>query len=593
MMRVLRAALTAVTLAAVLMLGAGSAMAQEETPVNERSISLVAAPSRVLADESRQNVVYVQLREGTRARLASTDITIGLTSTNPFVAKVPSAVVIPAGSSYVRAALTTTDISGDVTLTAWLNGQAVAQTDVVTVKPAVLASPYYLELHPGPGHMISGAEPAGILSVVLVDAVGRLVPAPRTIRAVLRSSEPHIVAVRDEVVIPRGETGATSFVEPLAEGTAVLSAVAPGFSSRFASVEVYPPGGEPRSLSLQAVPPVNALRTGPLAGVVVQALDGDGKPTYFPCAVVSLVSSLPQSVDVESLAASACGQNLQYVTGTITTNERPDIATITATASGLRPTAIEVTTQGHLPAELRVSAPFQTTLAAEEVPGFVVVQVIDAEGTPVTSHIGIDFSIAGSKGALPSVGRIPAGESFVALPLDGPRGDEAIEVWIATPDLGAAATSTLADRLPVEISIRYIGAHLMPGEEADVLVTVTSAGEPVAGAVLDWTAVNGTLRDAPGVTDEFGNARAVFIAQTPGDGAVVVLAASPGYGDVLAQTAIPVVDPAAMNGPPGTTFLGIPVILLLAATLIVLAVYIANVVWPALRTTAVWRPRTG
>ena len=110
-------------------------------------------------------------------------------------------------------------------------------------------------------------------------------------------------------------------------------------------------------------------------GIVVQALDAGGTPTYFPCRDVHLVSSLPASVDVAPLASSACGQAVQYVTVSVETNSRPDIATITATAAGLRPTASEVTTQGHLPAELRVFATSPSVPAAEEVPGHVVVQV--------------------------------------------------------------------------------------------------------------------------------------------------------------------------------------------------------------------------
>ncbi len=348
MSRLLRVILVSLLALGIAGSTAGAVRAQEalpgEEPPSAKTIALTLAPARVLADGAPHNVLYVQLRDGNRPRLAQADVAIGLTSTNPFIVQVPDAVIIPAGSSYARAAVKATDIAGDVTITAWLEGVPAARTVVTTVSPSVLSRPYYLELHPAPTTMIEGSEPAGLLSLVLVDAAGRLVPAPETIRAVLRSSEPGVVSVLEEIVIPKGKTGADTFMEPLGSGTAVLSAVAPGFSSRFVSVGVTHPALIPTQLKIQTVPPVSGLRSGPYEGVVVQALDADGMPGYFPCRDVHLVSSLPAAVDVTPLASSACGQTVQYVTATVETNERPDVATITATTTGLRPTAAEVTT---------------------------------------------------------------------------------------------------------------------------------------------------------------------------------------------------------------------------------------------------------
>ncbi len=230
-------------------------------------------------------------------------------------------------------------------------------------------------------------------------------------------------------------------------------------------------------------------------------------------------------------------------------------------------------------------------LAAEEVPGQVVIQVVDASGVPVASHAGIDFTIAGAAGALPTVGRILAGQSFVTLPIEGRRERKSLQVWVASPTLGAAAVDVLTETLPLELTVRYEGGHLFPDDEAEVVVTAISAGLPVAGVELDWAPANGTLVDPPSVTDANGQARATFVATQPGEGIVIVSASRAGYTSIGSQAPIPVVDPVARQGPSSATFLGIPVIILFGLALVALVAYTASVALPALRVPGAERLR--
>ena len=565
--------------------------------VAQQAVSPVAVsvtPPVLLADGTSHPAVYVQLvdSEG-EPMVATADVFVALASTNPFIVDVPPSVRIPAGSSYAITTLATTDIAGTAAISAAVAGSPSASSKVSTVYGVDMRRPYWLTLHAAPKTMIMGGEPAGKLSVVLTDATGRLLPAPVTLSVELRSSAPGVVDVRSQVTIPQGTAYVTTDLDPLDVGIATLSAVSSGFSSKFIEVQVVEQEGIPDALRLYLSPPLLGLRTDGHQGIIIQAVDDKGVPTAFPCAEVSLASSLPEAVEVLPLARFACDGNTQYAIGTLRTGHLPGTASITVTAAGLKPTAADLLIQGHLPAQLRAYTAPGRILAADQAPGAIVVQVLDTNSIPVRSHSGIPLTLVGDPGLVPGSMVIPPGSSYVTMELSGPRTGEEVDLWVVAPSLIPANIQIGSTTLPATVNVTLESLRLFPEDESEVLVRVTSAGDPVAGADIEWIAKGGTLSDTQAVTDGNGEARALFTARAVGNGSVWVQVTKAGYTAATAQSPIGVLEVGESRGPGSATLLEISAILLFVALVIVLTAYVGHVAWPIIRAMNAYRSHAG
>lgn len=543
-------------------------------------LAVMVTPPILLADNSSHSAVYVQLL-GTDGipRLAAQETEVALISSNPLVVRVPNRIQIPAGKSYATTTLTTTLAPGKATITAATADTSPASGEVTTVSAMAATLPLHLALYAAPGDLLAGGQPPGILSIVLLGDNGRTVAAPEELTVILTSSSPEVARVTEQVTIRQGTHFATTNVEPLAEGSAVLSALHPGFVSEFIEVHVHEPGTRPEALVLYLTPPVLHSESNNLTGAIIQAVDGKKRPVPFPCVPVHLASSSALTVDVASPAEVTCTSSLQYAVARLNA-KLPGTAIVSASATGLRPAAAKMTVEGREPAQLKAYLAPERALSVEAAPGFIVAQVLDRDGLPFTAHGGIPLRLIRGGEALRSETVIPTGQSFVALGLDKLQAASQAEVWFVNPALTSAHVSVKLLTLPASAELTTSRAPLFPGNQVRVQVRAQSPSGSLRQAKLTWMATNGTLSSTISETDEKGEGEAVFVAGNPGDGSVTVTVSKPGYAEAKAQTQIAVVAPVKPSARP--KLFGVPVLYLFVALPAILLGYLVYKLLPGL-----------
>ncbi|MEE9248975.1 MAG: hypothetical protein V3U79_09795 [Dehalococcoidia bacterium] len=547
--------------------------AMAEEPPQEK-LALTIAPPILLADESTHSVIYLQLvgADGV-PRLASQDTLVSLVSSDSRIVRVPNRVHIPAGKSYTIAPLTTTSATGNVVVTAVIPGRAPVSAVIEIVSALDATSPFRLALYAAPGMILPGGQPPAKLAIMLLGANGRMVPAPESLNVVLSSSDPDVVRVAERVTIPKGEHFAILDLEPMAAGSATLSAVGSGFVSEFIEIRVVEPGETADALVLYLSPPVLSSGAGSHRGVIVQAIDTNGIPVYFPCTQVHLASSSPLSAEITPVAEVTCGRNAHYASGTLTIGALPGTLTITAAATGLRPAVAILDVQGRLPAQLKAYLAPQGLLRVEDTPGFAAVQVLDGNGVPVNLHDGIPVTLVGGGETFQDEVMIPKGQSFVTLGLGDLQPASQVELWFVNPNLSSAPLTVKFHTLVTSVQVIAPEEPLFPGDQSNILVRVQSAGIPLPQAKLAWKATNGTLSDTALETDQRGEGRAVFVARDPGDGTIEVTVNKVGYTEVKTEAMVAVVA-AIEPDKPSPRLLGIPVWYLFIAMPAVLLAYL-------------------
>ena len=552
--------------------------------LGDERLTLTIAPTVLAADGSIQPVIYVQLADAEgMAKPATRDVSVALSSSNPFVAQVPSAIHIPKGWSYAIASVTTTTVPGEAVISATIAGQATATGQVRTVSAPGLEPPVQIALNAAPTVMLSNVKPPGQLTASLFDGSGRLSPAPYDLSIILRSSDPDVAQVPPGVSISKGAIFATVDILPLLAGSTTLSAVSPGFFSEFIEVHVVASPSSQDALKLFVTPPIQGLRSGTRPGLIVQAMNVDGLPALFPCAEISLASSKPDTADVLPLAEFACQGEVQYVTAKVRTNNTPGKGTITGSAEGLRPAVATFEVQGHLPVRLETYIAPVKLLGGQETPGFVIVQVLDGNSVPVTSHSGIPITVIGADGMLPEQAFIPPGGSFVALGMRGPQPARSFDLWFVAPNLDATNVDFQSLALPTTAEVVFTQSSLLLSEETELVVRVQSWDAPLPGATLEWRASHGSLQRAMVTTNAEGEARALYTAQAPGDATVQVSVTKEGYEGSTGQASLPILASTEVIEPSPATFFGIPVSFLFMVMAGVVAAYLIYAGMPAVR----------
>lgn len=538
------------------------------------ALDLTIAPPVLLADGSTHSIIYVQIVGADGAPRLATELTkISLVSSNPQVARVADFVTIESGQSYAIASVTTTIISGKAVISAVSGDFATAHAEVQTF--SLLEDPMLtrLVLYASPKIMVLGGDPPGLLSIVLLDDNGQSLPAASDLTVELRSSDPDVVPVPDNILIAEGAHFATANLEPLAVGSAILSAVYPGYVSEFIEVSVVEPGDKAEGLLVYFSPPVVRARTGDQSTVVIQAVDNEGIPSYFPCTQVILASSSPLSVEVLPGKENTCDSRIQYSTRTLLAGQVPGVAMITAASSGMRPWLAALDVQGRMPAQLKAYLAPRQLLSLEATPGFIVLQVLDEDGLPLKDHGGISVTPVGTSGNFNDEWLIDDGRSFIAIKLSGPQIADPAELWFVNAELKSAHLELEGHALPTELKAQPFDGLITPGQETLIQVRAESQGLPLAQSQLNWHVTNGTLRNASLRTDENGEGSALFLATDLAEGLVEVTAEKMGYEPAATEVTVSVVAPIDPNKP-GPKLLGIPVRYLFLTFVVALVGYV-------------------
>ncbi|MCH7554222.1 MAG: Ig-like domain-containing protein, partial [Chloroflexi bacterium] len=414
-----------------------------------------------------------------------------------------------------------------------------------------------LALDAAPAVLMAGGSPNGMLSIMLTDAANRLVTARQDVTVVLSSSNPSVAALEARAMIPRGSSFIIVEIQANDAGASTLTAVSEGFRSEFLEVQVVAPGGPPAALSVRLSPPVLPVDTAASRGLIVQVLDESGVPTAFPCTIIHLASSATQVLQVSSTLQSACEENQQYAATSLASGVVPGLATITVASTGLRPASIDGAVQGQSPARLTIYQAPGRLLTIEPSPLVAIVQVLDQEGTPVTRHLGIPFTIVEEGSGELAQATIPAGASYVAVPIPDTVAADGNQLWAISPDLAPGSHLLRVHRPEASLNLSASSLMLFPGEITTVLVTFTSDGVPVPGANLTWTSGLSASIEPPTRTDVNGEAWVTYTADSPGDWGITVTADLPGYDSATAELVVSIVSPLESQTTGDPSYLGV------------------------------------
>ncbi len=239
------------------------------------ALSLYVAPNPVLADNSSYNAVVVSLVNGTGfPSLATSAISVTLTSSDRTVGRIDARITIGSGSNFNSAQFSSSFFVGTTTITASAQNLVTSQASMQTFGPI----PAKVVVSSTPQNLPADGGSYRALSVSLQDALGAPAIAPTGISVFLTSARPNIMSVDPFVTIPQGSTSTTSLITTtVSEGNSNITA----FSSGYASSSIVVSSTHPAPFQLGVyVSPSSAIVTkdGNDALLVVQLQDAGGNP---------------------------------------------------------------------------------------------------------------------------------------------------------------------------------------------------------------------------------------------------------------------------------------------------------------------------
>jgi hypothetical protein len=364
------------------------------TPSAPAQLSLSLAPSVLPADGGTYPAVYVSLLDGSGLpTLALSNVTVYLAVSDLDIGTLLNqTVVIHAGRNYATADFKTTGVAGSATISASATGLQPAQTKLTTSIP--IGYPTQIVLSTVPSNVPSLPSYSGKVVVELEDQAGLPAKSVSDTTVQLSSSNTNIVNVDSYVVVRAGQyTAIAGYVSGPVPGTAIITAISPGYGSGSTSLTVTGPTA--LALHLYALPSSTVACVAPVSptycnGLLVVAItDLSGAPVHAPSPVtVQVRSSNTTIVNTAALQITIPRGNSSSVIRYYTTSFT-GTATITVSAPGLSSSYATVTTvrPGGTPVGLQVSTAPDSIPADHCTCGYAVVSLVDASGSPTVDTV--------------------------------------------------------------------------------------------------------------------------------------------------------------------------------------------------------------
>ena len=385
-----------------------------------------------------------------------------LTSSNPAAASVPSAVIVPAGSTTATFSVTTGAVASDTPVTLSANAGATMATASLVVTPAPILE--LASVSAAPGYVSAG----GTLTVT----VTMTAPAPPGGRSItLSSSAPELLSVPASVLVPAGtmQATATATAPPTAGEGSVTVTAAEGPIQKTTTVSVIP---------LARIAGLSFAASGGFPGESVT-----GSLTLTAAApaagyTVPLVSSLPGDVSVPANVVVPAGSLTTTFQATIAASGPGGVATISASQHGVTKTAT-------------VAAITFTDLTVSPNPVLrgATVQLRAILSSAVPAGRTADLALSSSAPDLVSVppsAQVAAGSDvrYFSLPRAEVTADTSVDITVTS--LGVTRTV----RVVLE-SLKITGFSTVSGRvtvaacSSETLRITTNAPAPAGGAMIE------------------------------------------------------------------------------------------------------------
>ncbi len=381
------------------------------------SIALRAVPDLIPADGGDAQVLYVQLRDAEgRATISGTDVVVSLKSSDTQIVRVPPTVTIAAGTGVLAAAITTTRKAGPSTIRASAPGLGDATAKITTTSTTMSLLGAHIQLRVAPSTLMEQRDGEAWLYAILVAEGGTPVLAPEAVTIALVSSNPAVLSVPPTLTIPAGAYAARAPVRQGVTGSAEVTGLRSGLRHGTVGATVKQSGDGPVTLKITVVPELLLLGGEFPALLVLQAFNAAGQPTPFPCAPVSLASTLPGVLNTPTTVQPPCGGAIDAAWIPLEIGGTASGSEIVAAIPGLSTALNKATVVGVAPARLQALFAPAVPVADGPSPGWIVVQLLDASGKPATAGRATVFTIKDEHGGVAQVA-VPAGKSFAAVAL--------------------------------------------------------------------------------------------------------------------------------------------------------------------------------
>jgi hypothetical protein len=479
--------------------------------------------------------VVVQLEDsrGVPVR-SSTDVEVSLLSSDDriLVPKEPS-VVIRKGQSIAVAKMVPGGKEGTASVTPLATGFLSVSGSINAVKPSFEPEQRQLVIYTAPPNPDPTASDKVIVVVQIQGKSNAPAPSSRTVRIQVSSSNTDLGKLSDNLVISANDSfGIASFDFAGLPGATTIIASAANFQTKQVQITM---GGTAGSM-LDLIPTsLTVAAYGAPYPAFLAMLKSDAGPLRAPADInVFLTSSTPELASVPSVVKIEKGSSFAIVN--ITPTGFPGTLTLTATAEGFQQSVKAVTLNEFNPSTIAIFTTFPTLVqSSSEGEELVIVQLQNRKLEPeknILSDTKLSLSLSpNSIGIVQQDLVIPKGANFAAAKifLNSVQGDGTVTAAAEGYKLVSTRFKTIA--LPLDVKLTLEPQLIGINQTATLIATVTSQGNPVAGAKINWVndeRVSVLMGTSEG-TDAAGQAKAVYISRQDVSQEISASVAKPGY----------------------------------------------------------------
>ena len=457
-------------------------------------LKIYVGPASVLADKNVYDIILVQLQDSKNAPArALEDTTISLSSSLTNIGTVDSSITIPKGSTQATAKFYTTYTPGTTTITATASGYMTVQAPVTTVGPM----PSTLAVYGFPPVLPADGGSYDSLVVQLQDSGGSPAKAPlESVQVTLSSSNNTIAAVAPSVTIEAGNTYAIATINTTqdATGSAVITAIASGYSSKQTTITTRKTATQANTLKIYIGPPKVLAEGKSYQQILVQLLNASGYMAQVTSNVTVTLSS--SKTDVGTVDPTiTIPVSKTYATAKFTSTYRSGTTTIIAAATDYTTDQESLTTVGPIPSKLAVYCLPSALPADNQQYEAVQVQLQDAQGRPAKDPEGAVivnlFSSEPEAGTVTTTLTIPFGETYATGTFFSTCAANTTTITAQTSGYESGQskiTTYLIDRFFLGVSVTANPATIYSGNQTTIKAHVTYNGTfPTPGAKMNFS----------------------------------------------------------------------------------------------------------
>jgi hypothetical protein len=454
-------------------------------------LKIYVGPASVLADKGDYEIILVQLQDSKNAPArALEDTTISLSSSQTNIGTVEPSINIPKGSTQATAKFYSTYTPGTTKITAASTGYLTVEASVTTVGPM----PSMLAVYGFPPVLPADGDSYNALVVQLQDSGGSPAKAPiGSVQVSLSSSNNTIAAVPSSVTIEAGNTYATTTIQttPDATGSAVITAIASGYSSKQTTITTRKTATTANTLKIYIGPPKVLAEGKSFNQILVQLQNASGNIAQVTSNVTVTLSS--SKTDVGTVDPTIIiPASKTYATAKFTSTYLSGTTTIIAAATDYTTDTEPLTTVGPIPSKLAVYCLPSALPADNQQYKAIQVQLQDAQGKPAKDPEGdVNVNLFSSEpeaGTVTATLTIPFGETYATGTFSSTCTANTTTITAQTSgyESGQAKMTTyLIDQYTLTVSITAYPNSVNSSEQTTIEVYVTyDSLAPASGATI-------------------------------------------------------------------------------------------------------------